>query len=105
MCGDDLEAQLHEVDPVAAEANARKDFVTDPKTRKNFHPGVTLGVSQFFGTVSAYRGFWIMRKSGNQYRPVVMSGKCLIPHHWPESYRELAEERILEDGLVEIVDP
>lgn len=63
MCGDDLELQSDEVNLSFAEEFKEKDFVTDPKTQRNYHPGVCLGISHFFKRgVSAYDGFWVVRK-------------------------------------------
>lgn len=68
ICGDDLEFQLDEVDGPFAEANREKDFVADPKTGRDYHPGVTLGVARFFGGRVACRdGFWWMKKTGDRW--------------------------------------
>lgn len=103
ICGDDLEAQLHEVDAEAAKAkaNARIDYTQDPISGRHFHPGVTLGVGQFFGTVSVYRGFWVMRKTSKGYEPVSMKGgRGLLPYHWPKEYQDRAMAGIREDNLL-----
>lgn len=71
ICGDDLESQLDEVDPAFTEENREKDFVADPKTGRDYHPGVTLGAARFFGgRVSCRDGFWLMRKSGGRWENV-----------------------------------
>ena len=67
ICGDDLNLQLHEIDKSNALANKHKDFIKDPKTNKNFHPGVTLAVQEFFGEVSSWGGFWAMQKINNSW--------------------------------------
>lgn len=103
MCGDDLEVQLHETDAAFAEAHARNDFMTEPKSGKFFHPGVTLGVGTFFGPVSVFGGFWIMQKTAGGYGPVQMRGRGLLPYHWPEDYVEKARQRVLGDGLLDEV--
>lgn len=101
ICGDDLEQQLHEVDADFAMANARTDAVIPPGRDMLFHPGVTLGVGQFFGPVSAYRGFWVMRKTMGGYQPVSMAGAAgIMPHHWPEEYHEIIRKAVAEDGLL-----
>lgn len=101
LCGDDLEMQLSDVDAGVARANARIDYLQDPQSAQVFHPGVTLGVGEFFGPVSVYRGFWVMRKGSGGYEPVPMrGGQGLLPDHWPQNYLEQAEARIREDGLL-----
>ncbi len=63
MCGDDLELQSDEVDLCFSEKYREKDFVTDPKTQLDYHPGICLGMVHFFKRrVSSYDGFWILKK-------------------------------------------
>jgi hypothetical protein len=101
ICGDDLELQLHEVDADFAMANSRADAVFPPGRDSLFHPGVTLGVGRFFGPVSVYRGFWVMRKTMGEYQPVSMAGAVgIMPHHWPEEYHEIIRKAVAEDGLL-----
>lgn len=101
ICGDDLEAQLHEVDAAYALHHARADMVVDPRSDISFHPGVTLGVGEFFGPVSEFGGFWAMRKAGDGFQPVSMAGgRGILPHHWPASLQELARKRVAEAGLL-----
>ena len=69
--GDDLELQKYEIDVVNAEKQKEKDYITDIKTNKAFHPGVSLAVGEFFNKrVSNYEGFWIMRKIRDEWQPV-----------------------------------
>lgn len=64
ICGDDLELQASEVDPDYARANCERDFLTDPHTNREYHPGVTVGLYDVFGRdVSCRDGFWAQRKS------------------------------------------
>jgi len=71
ICGDDLEMQIDEVDPSYAETHCEKDYVTDPKTGHDYHPGVCVGISRFFQQrVSCRDGFWLTRKSGTQWENV-----------------------------------
>lgn len=71
LCGDDLELQSHEVDIEFAEANKEIDMTLDPKTGKEYHPGVSLAVSDFFkGPVSSRKGFWAMRKTSKGWETV-----------------------------------
>ena len=62
ICGDDLNLQLNEVDKKIANINKNKDFIQDPNTKKNYHPGVTIAVDEFFGKVNSWGGFWAIQK-------------------------------------------
>jgi predicted O-methyltransferase YrrM len=72
ICGDDLELQMSEIDRNFARTHLDDDFVCDPSTGTNFHPGVTMAVGEFFGEVSAYAGFWVMQKTGGTWRKVAL---------------------------------
>ena len=73
LCGDDLELQSHEVDLAFAEANKENNFAIDPKTGKEFHPGVCMAVGEFFqGQVSSSHGFWAMRKKAGGWQAVAL---------------------------------
>jgi predicted O-methyltransferase YrrM len=74
ICGDDLELLYNEVDLEYARKHRENDAILDPKTNKYFHPGVTLGVHEVFGEVSCFRGFWAMRKTGQGWEKVDISG-------------------------------
>lgn len=63
LCGDDLEQQWPAVDQEYCHQRLQHDFIVDPRTRRFVHPGVTKAVWDFFGhAVSAWNGFWAMRK-------------------------------------------
>lgn len=74
ICGDDLELQYDEVDVDFARANQEKsNFAFDPKTKKEFHPGVTMAIADFFNRqVTSHSGFWFMRKISDGWEPVVL---------------------------------
>jgi predicted O-methyltransferase YrrM len=72
ICGDDLELQMSEIDRNFARTHPDEDMVRDASTGRDFHPGVTLAVGEFFGEVSAYAGFWVMQKVGSAWRKVVL---------------------------------
>lgn len=75
LCGDDLELQATDIDCEFAEKNKELDFVTDPKTDQDYHPGVTLAIRDFFGcNVSNFQGFWAMRKQGSGWSNVEIAG-------------------------------
>ena len=66
LCGDDLEAQLHEVNVDWARANLNSDFMADP-SGTYYHPGVTLAVGERFGPVWSNLAVWAVRKTGDTY--------------------------------------
>jgi predicted O-methyltransferase YrrM len=74
LCGDDLDLQSHEVDLSFAEAHKETNFAIDPKTGKEFHPGVCMAINEFFQKpVSSYSGFWAMRKTKSGWQTVELS--------------------------------
>ena len=91
LCGDDLELQTEEIDVPSAIKNQLQDYVEDPRTKKSFHPGVTLAVGETFGRVSAWEGFWAMKKMNNSWEPVQLfpQGDLSIPDHLLGSARPL----------------
>jgi len=95
VCGDDLELQLDEVDRDFAVAHKAVDFPTDPKTGRQFHPGVTLAVAERLGHVSNYFGFWAMWKTGdNSFAPMQLATEAVvIPFHFPPNIRDDVTKR------------
>ena len=76
LCGDDLDLQRHEIDINYAETNKEINLVIDPKTKKEFHPGVCIAVYNFFKKpVSAYNGFWAMRKTIDGWQSIDINFK------------------------------
>lgn len=67
LCGDDLELQLDEIDVAYAKTQIESDYIEDPRSRKHYHPGVTLAVGELFGRVSVAEGFWAIRRQGAQW--------------------------------------
>lgn len=90
LCGDDLEKQLHEVDADAARANIDNHLAQDPKTKGNFHVGVTLAVADFFGgEVTNFGGFFVMRRTATGFEKVdIGRGRTIIPKHWPADWQQ-----------------
>jgi predicted O-methyltransferase YrrM len=71
LCGDDLELQMDMLDETFVYANAESDFIMDPKSGTLFHPGVVIGMYEFFGRrVSNYNGFWIQKWDGREFHDV-----------------------------------
>ncbi len=83
LCGDDLNLQLPECDAITAHTHKEKDYVCDPKTGRNFHPGVTLAVHDIFGEVSAWGGFWAMQKKAGSWKPISLRD---MPVHYPAHF-------------------
>ena len=92
ICGDDLNLQLHEIDNDNAIRNKHKDFIQDPKTKKNFHPGVTVAVSEEFGEVSSWGGFWAMQKVNANWEKFSLKNMDVIyPKHFTKDHIEKAK--------------
>jgi len=91
ICGDDLEVQLHECDRRFAFANREVDVPQDPKTGKQFHPGVTLAVGQEFGEVGEYLGFWaVHRTQSGRFEPLRFGNiEVIIPDHFGELHKKI----------------
>ena len=85
LCGDDLELQVPVIDVKHAKRNSEVAYLLDPKSNEWFHPGVTLAVADWFGAVSAWEGFWAMRKRGHGWEKVVSEKLDLkdvrVPEH------------------------
>ncbi len=90
ICGDDLNLQLFQVDKENTVKNAEADFIKDPQTHRNYHPGVTLAVAEIFGEVSVWGGFWAMQKQGMQWKKVALKN---MPIHYPEHFPASALEK------------
>jgi hypothetical protein len=68
LCGDDLEVQWPLLDPTYCGLRVSSDLIVDPRTGQFIHPGVSKAVWDFFGkSVSAWNGFWAMRKGTNNF--------------------------------------
>ncbi len=93
LCGDDLELQVESIDIAAARDRLKEDFVVDPATGREFHPGVTLAVGEFFGrTISSVIGFWAVRKNGEYFEDVSFEGlPSVVPSHLPEAQKTAAQ--------------
>jgi hypothetical protein len=86
LCGDDLEHQTPPDD--CAGLDPAIHYMQDPATGVRYHPGVTRAVAEALGPVSAYEGFFAMRKSGGGYVPVDLRGKTAsIPRHFPAALK------------------
>jgi predicted O-methyltransferase YrrM len=76
ICGDDLEVQIGDgADDVVTVAIARGEaWAAHPGSDLGFHPGVTRAVSEGFGRVSAWGGFWAMAEKDGDWEPVSLDG-------------------------------
>ncbi|TKB66558.1 MAG: glycosyltransferase [Nitrospira sp.] len=73
LCGDDLERQCSEIDQDYARTQIDSDYIRDPRSGQEYHPGVTLAVGELFGEVSHVVGCWAVRKRGTGWERLDMS--------------------------------
>lgn len=100
ICGDDLNLQMSQVDQENTRKNAEADFIKDPKTGRNHHPGVTVAVAEIFGEVSVWGGFWAMQKRGNQWQQISLKNMPVVyPEHFPESALKRAQDHFADIEL------
>ncbi len=102
ICGDDLNLQISDVDKNYAIENMNKDFINDPKTNKNYHPGVTVAVNEIFGEVSSWGGFWAMQKVDNSRKKFSLKDMPIIyPNHFNKSNIKKAQSHFgdIKDSL------
>ncbi len=90
LCGDDLEAQIGDVDLALVRQSLEKDNIPHPSTGVGFHPGVTLACHEFFGgRVPSVVGFWCARKSaGGFVDPDFTNLSVIIPDHFTEDMKD-----------------
>ena len=101
LCGDDLELQAHEVNAEIARQQPSLDYALAVHLSRTYHPGVTLAVGEAFGRVSAWEGFWAMRKQGESWGPLSLDGMPIdMPPHLP--MRELMQLKLylMQNGLM-----
>ena len=85
ICGDDLNMQMSSIDKDFAIENKNKDFIQDPKTKKNYHPGVTVAIEEIFGEVSSWGGFWAMQKIDEVWKQISLKNMPVVyPKHFDE---------------------
>ena len=85
ICGDDLNMQMSSIDKDFAIENKNKDFIRDPKTKKNYHPGVTVAIEEIFGEVSSWGGFWAMQKIDEVWKQISLKNMPVVyPKHFDE---------------------
>lgn len=85
LCGDDLDEQWPEVDAAYCLSHLDSDVVIDPRSGQFVHAGVCKAVWDFFGgSISAWNGFWAMRKTESGWEPVSLHARFrardLPPH-------------------------
>ena len=102
ICGDDLNLQYNEIDKKYIHNNKDKDFIKDPLTNKNYHPGVTLAVFEEFGEVSSWGGFWAMQKKDNEWKKFSLKNMDIVyPNHFTKLHLEKAKSHFndIKDSL------
>jgi len=83
LCGDDLELQLAEIERTPHEASLASglDYVQAANGR-SYHPGVTEAVALELGKVSAWNGFWAVRKGARGWDPIDLDLQgARLPRH------------------------
>ncbi|MCR9254846.1 MAG: class I SAM-dependent methyltransferase [Alphaproteobacteria bacterium] len=88
ICGDDLELLMGEVDIEHMKASGDVDLAWDPKTGRQYHPGVTRAVGEAFPSVSMHYGFWLVQKKGDVFVPVSLKDcASFVPSHVPHDIK------------------
>tara|TARA_B100000767_G_scaffold206441_1_gene193362 strand:+ start:7012 stop:7857 length:846 start_codon:yes stop_codon:yes gene_type:complete len=103
ICGDDLNMQMHSIDKNFAMENKNKDFVCDPKTNKNYHPGVTVAIKEIFGEVSSWGGFWAMQKIEETWKQISLKNMPVVyPNHFNQENINKAKDHFhdIKDNLI-----
>ncbi|MGH2652413.1 MAG: class I SAM-dependent methyltransferase, partial [Actinomycetota bacterium] len=84
LCGDDLELQQAEVDPKehGAGVTSGLDYILSSTAGRYYHPGVTEAVAVELGEVSAWNGFWAVRKREHGWQTIDLDlqDACLPKH-------------------------
>lgn len=73
ISGDDYEITYQECDQEKIKENIedeKLDFCLDHKSKKVYHPGVTMAVNDFFGNIPSYNGFWIQKKINKKFENI-----------------------------------
>ncbi len=97
ICGDDLNLQFNEVDKDYAKMHHNKDFIQDPKTGKNFHPGVTIAVDEIFNEVNSWGGFWAVQKKNDIWKNISLKDIPIIyPKHFNEELLSKAKDHYMD---------
>jgi hypothetical protein len=97
LCGDDLEIQVNEADSKLVLECPTEDYVHLARYGRDVHLGVTLAVDAAFGPVSAWAGFWAMRKTASGWAPISLAG---MPMH-VSSFLDAAQLLKLKQFLME----
>tara|TARA_B100001778_G_C18533267_1_gene604696 strand:+ start:443 stop:1282 length:840 start_codon:yes stop_codon:yes gene_type:complete len=85
ICGDDLNMQMKDIDKDFAINSKNKDFIRDPKTERNYHPGVTIAINEIFGDVSSWGGYWAMQKIDNNWKKISLKNMPVVyPEHFDQ---------------------
>ncbi|NQV54231.1 MAG: class I SAM-dependent methyltransferase [Rhodospirillales bacterium] len=85
ICGDDLEVQAHECTLSITQLDRNLDTAQDIEADIVFHPGVTLAVAEILGVVSAWHGYWAMRRKNGGWQPLSLEGMpTKMPPHIPD---------------------
>jgi len=70
ICGDDYEIIYDHCDQkkiMEDVLDIKQEFCLENKTQKPYHPGVTLAVKDFFGSIPSHNGFWAQMKINDKF--------------------------------------
>ena len=85
ICGDDLNMQMKDIDKDFAINSKNKDFIRDPKTERNYHPGVTIAINEICGDVSSWGGYWAMQKIDDDWKKISLKNMPVVyPEHFDQ---------------------
>jgi len=82
ICGDDLEHQAYQLsdESIILLNTSLQDYISGPG--KDFHPGVTRAVSDEFGKVQSWNGYWVVHWDGLASKEILLGLDNLsIPQH------------------------
>jgi predicted O-methyltransferase YrrM len=101
ISGDELELQLQDGVPDISADKPGIDENYEPERKVWYHPGVTKAVGEAFGPVSAWFGFWAMRKREDGWQAVELDGMPIrIPRHVPPKTIFALKRVMMEVGLI-----
>lgn len=84
LTGDDLEAQVGDIDLDFALAHLDEDYCQEPGTGVQYHPGVSLAIHDFFGRkIPTHHGFWTTQRRGDNLIDFALDGgRFFVPRHF-----------------------
>ena len=88
--------QLCEIDKKYASKNKDKDFIKDPLTNKNYHPGVTLAVFEEFVRFHHGEAFGLCKEKDNTWNKFSLKNMDIVyPSHFTKLHLEKAKSHFI----------